>query len=58
MTDHDTPAPVLCTTCGGPLGYSYDDQPDWPTGPLCGACYQANQSDDEELYPLPHEGEQ
>jgi hypothetical protein len=58
MTDPDAPAPVPCTTCGSPLGYSYDDQPDGPTGPLCGACYQADQSDDEELHPSLYEAEE
>jgi hypothetical protein len=36
-----------CSICGLPLGYSTDDQPDWPTGPMCGECYQARQMDDE-----------
>ena len=36
-----------CTLCGRPLGYSTDDQPYWPTGPICGDCYQARQMDDE-----------
>jgi hypothetical protein len=39
--------PETCANCGRPLGYSSDDQPDWPTGPLCGDCYQARQADDE-----------
>lgn len=39
--------PVKCTLCGRPLGYSSEDQPFWPTGPMCGDCYQAQQLDDE-----------
>jgi hypothetical protein len=38
---------VACTLCGRPLGYSADDQPFWPTGPMCGDCYQSQQMDDE-----------
>ena len=38
---------VACAICGRPLGYSTDDQPDWPTGPMCGECYQSRQMDDE-----------
>ena len=38
---------LICVICGSPLGYSGDDQPDWPTGPMCGECYQARQMDDE-----------
>jgi hypothetical protein len=57
VSNLDTPKPVACTYCGQQLGYSSDDQPDWPTGPICGACHQSNQSDDEELYPLLYEDE-
>lgn len=39
--------PPLCTLCGRPLGDSYDDQADWPTGPMCGDCYQAREMDNE-----------
>ncbi|MEO6350269.1 MAG: hypothetical protein ABIP53_06425 [Candidatus Limnocylindrales bacterium] len=39
--------PVTCANCGRPLGDSSDDQPNWPTGPMCGDCYQARQMDDE-----------
>jgi hypothetical protein len=38
---------VACALCGRPLGYSSDDQPFWPSGPMCGDCYQARQMDDE-----------
>jgi hypothetical protein len=38
---------LSCTLCGRPLGYSSDDQPDWPTGPMCGDCYQAREMDNE-----------
>jgi len=47
MTDHDLEEPPLCTLCSRPLGYNTDDQPFWPTGPMCGDCYQAQQMDDE-----------
>jgi hypothetical protein len=36
---------LSCTICGRLLGYSSDDQPDWPTGPICGDCYQARELD-------------
>jgi hypothetical protein len=39
--------PLACSNCGRPLGFSTDDQPFWPTGPMCGDCYQARQMDDE-----------
>ncbi len=39
--------PVSCTLCGRPLGFSSDDQPDWPTGPMCGDCYQARELDND-----------
>jgi hypothetical protein len=49
-SDHsDSPA---CTVCGGPLGVFLEDQPDWPTGPLCGNCYQSQQLDDEIAWQL------
>jgi hypothetical protein len=38
---------LLCTLCGRPLGESSDDQPDWPTGPMCGDCYQAREMDND-----------
>lgn len=38
---------LLCVICSRPLGVFPEDQPDWPTGPLCGDCYQAQQMDDE-----------
>jgi hypothetical protein len=39
--------PLFCTACGRPLGLFPEDQPDWPSGPLCGDCYQARQQEDE-----------
>jgi hypothetical protein len=39
--------PLICISCGRPLGNSGDDQPEWPTGPMCADCYQARQMDDE-----------
>ena len=44
VADDETAA---CAICGRPLGYSTDDQPNWPTGPMCGECYQSRQLDDE-----------
>ena len=38
---------LWCTLCGGPLGVHPDDRPDWPTGPMCGDCYQAREMDNE-----------
>lgn len=38
---------LVCILCGRPLGYSSDDQPDWPTGPMCGDCYQARETDND-----------
>lgn len=38
---------LTCVLCGRPLGYSSDDQPDWPTGPMCGDCYQARETDND-----------
>jgi hypothetical protein len=48
LSEHflDEPADT-CSLCGRPLGLSTDDQPYWPTGPMCGDCYQARQMDDE-----------
>lgn len=39
--------PLACSLCNRPLGQLPDDQLDWPTGPLCGDCYQAQQAEDE-----------
>jgi hypothetical protein len=39
--------PLPCSLCGRPLGQLPDDQPNWPSGPLCGDCYQAQQAEDE-----------
>jgi hypothetical protein len=39
--------PLTCVICGRPLGYSSDDQPEWPTGPMCGDCYQSREMDNE-----------
>jgi hypothetical protein len=44
------PPSTDCAICGRPLGYSLDDQPNWPTGPMCGECYQSRQLDDEIAY--------
>ena len=38
---------AYCIICGRPLGLFPEDQPDWPSGPMCGDCYQARQMDDE-----------
>ncbi len=50
MTDDIMADPTDCSICGRPLGYSIDDQPDGPTGPICGECYQSQQMDDEIAY--------
>ena len=48
VTEQDPTEPeLLCVLCGRPLGYSTDDQPDWPTGPMCGDCYQARELDND-----------
>ncbi|MDP8904545.1 MAG: hypothetical protein M3N29_04410 [Chloroflexota bacterium] len=47
MADELLEVPQLCVICTQPLGDSYDDQPDWPNGPICGECYQAQQAEDE-----------
>lgn len=46
--DQGPEVPALeCTLCGRPLGGNTDDQPDWPTGPMCGDCYQARELDND-----------
>ena len=48
MVDEVLEEPELtCTICGRPLGYNPDDQPDWPTGPMCGDCYQSREMDND-----------
>ena len=47
QTAAGTSEPLDCVICGRPLGYNPDDQPDWPTGPMCGDCYQAREMDNE-----------
>jgi hypothetical protein len=44
MTSDET---IWCTACGRPLGIFPEDQPDWATGPICGACYQEFNFEDE-----------
>jgi len=56
MSDHDLEEPLLCTLCSRPLGFSTDDQPFWPAGPMCGDCYQAQQMDDEIFWSEMDEG--
>ncbi|HEY7600538.1 MAG TPA: hypothetical protein VH741_11480 [Candidatus Limnocylindrales bacterium] len=46
----DASRQAACTICGRPLGESYDDRPDWPSGPMCGDCYQSRQMDDETFW--------
>ncbi|MEA2676953.1 MAG: hypothetical protein QOJ81_1094, partial [Chloroflexota bacterium] len=43
----DSEPPMACVICGRQLGDSDDDQPDWPTGPMCGDCYQARETDND-----------
>ncbi len=38
---------LTCVICGAQLVGDPDDQPDWPTGPMCGNCYQAREMDNE-----------
>lgn len=38
---------LACTICGRPLGYNPDDQPYWPTRPMCGDCYQSREMDND-----------
>lgn len=48
MVDEILEEPNLtCTLCARPLGYNTDDQPYWPTGPMCGDCYQAREMDND-----------
>lgn len=47
MVDEIIEGQLLCTLCGSPLGYNIDDRPDWPTGPMCGDCYQARETDND-----------
>lgn len=47
MFDEIFDEPAVCAICGRPMGLYPDDQPDWPTGPMCGECYQSRQMDDE-----------
>ena len=47
MTEQVADEQISCTLCGRPLGESYDDQPDWPTGPMCGDCFAARETDND-----------
>ena len=50
MLDSAQPNPtdaLICSICGQPLGYNPEDQPDWPTGPMCGDCYQSRELDND-----------
>ena len=38
---------LLCTHCGRPLFGGPEDQPYWPTGPMCADCYQAREMDND-----------
>ena len=40
-------SPLTCVICGSQLVGDPDDQSDWPTGPMCGNCYQAREMDNE-----------
>lgn len=39
--------PLYCVICGEELVGLPDDQPDWATGPMCGNCYQARETDND-----------
>ena len=42
----DPPGDVeTCRVCGKSLVGDPDDHPDPPSGPMCGACYRARESD-------------
>ena len=43
----DGAGPLYCVICGQPLTGDPEDQPDWPTGPMCGECYRGQQTDDD-----------
>ena len=45
MTADSADEPLYCIICGDELVGLPDDQPDWPTGPICGECYQAREMD-------------
>jgi len=38
---------LTCSFCGEPLTGDLDDQPDWPSGPMCANCYQAREMDND-----------
>ena len=38
---------LFCVICGDELVGLPDDQPDWPSGPMCGECYQAREMDND-----------
>jgi len=38
---------LFCVICGNELVGLPDDQPNWPTGPMCGECYQAREMDND-----------
>jgi hypothetical protein len=38
---------LFCVICGRELVGDPDDQPDWPTGPMCGDCYQSRELDND-----------
>jgi len=39
--------PLFCVICGNELVGLPDDQPNWPTGPMCGECYQGREMDND-----------
>ena len=43
----ETDEPLFCVICGNELVGLPDDQPDWPTGPMCGNCYQSRETDND-----------
>jgi hypothetical protein len=47
MTADADEEPLFCVICGNELVGLPDDQPDWPTGPMCGDCYQARETDND-----------
>jgi hypothetical protein len=45
--DDSADEPLVCVICGQALTGDAEDRPDWPTGPMCGECYRARQTDDD-----------
>ncbi|MFN8519983.1 MAG: hypothetical protein U0667_11475 [Chloroflexota bacterium] len=53
--DQPLAPPVTCSVCGFELRGDPDDEPDHPTGPVCGNCWRAR-ADDELLWAIQASG--